>query len=426
MYHPNFFYNSQQQYFEGYQESHKSNLEILLENFNASQTHSHPNYLSNYQSQHFEETQEFYNPNQTYPQPNFLYDHHNQYFEESPESHKSHLEIIMENFNETSLMTRRFVETQNATPTYFEEPQESYNSNLEALAEDFNATQTYHQPNFLYDHHAQHFEESQDYHKSNLEIIMEDFIEAQTLSRLESMMTKHFEETQNATLAPFEESQESHNFNFETSMEDSDEMLTHSRLEAMMENFVETQTVQNQEFIKQSIQNNETLRQLTTMVESLATHNMALDTQIVQLEQKPLGDLLEEYIGTTISEEQIEMPEESNNEIEESDYEIEESDNVVEEISSEKRVEIEKNPPTLSEREVVEEVERETPIVIPLPYTPPISFPHSFVEAKVDSKSIMYVKILENIHTNAPLFEVLHKKRNLDDMKLRISLVIRG
>src|SRR3954470_12767528 len=396
MYHPNFFYNPHSQYFEESPGSYKSDLEILLENFNASQTHSHPNYLSNYQSQHFEETQEFY-PNQTYPQPNFLHNHHNQYFEESPESHKSDLETIMENFNETSMMTRRFMETQNATLTYFEEPQESYNSNLEV--EDFNATQTYHQPNFLYDHHAQHFEESQDYHKSNLEILMEEFIEAQNLSRVESMMTKHLEETQNATLAPFEESQESHNFNFEISMEDSDEMLTHSRLEAMMENFVETQTVQNQEFIKQSLQNIETLRQLTTMVESLATHNMTLETQISQLEQKSLGHLLEEYMETTISEEQIEIPEETDYEIEESDYEIEESDNVVEESSSEKRVEIEKNPPTPSEREVVEEVERKTPIVIPLPYTPPISFPQSFVEAKVDSKSIMYVKILENIHT---------------------------
>src|SRR4051812_1614211 len=108
-------------------------------------------------------------------------------------------------------------------------------------------------------------------------------------------------------------------------MEDPDETLTHSRLEAMMEHFVETQTVQNQEFIKQNLQNNETLMQLTTMVESLATHNMALETQISQLEQKSLGHLHEEYMETTITEEQIEIPEES-------DYEIEESENVVEEI----------------------------------------------------------------------------------------------
>src|SRR3954469_22615394 len=141
-------------------------------------------------------------------------------------------------------------------------------------------------------------------------------------------------------------------------MEDPDETLTHSRLEAMMEHFVETQTVQNQEFIKQSLQNNETLRQLTTIVESLATHNVTLETQISQLEQNLLGTFLEEYVDveTTISEKQIEIPEESDNEIEENDYEIEESDDVVENSSSEKRVEMDKNPPTPSEREVVEEI----------------------------------------------------------------------
>src|SRR3954467_10352804 len=113
-------------------------------------------------------------------------------------------------------------------------------------------------------------------------------------------------------------------------MEDPNETLTHSRLEAMMEHFVETQTIQNQEFIKQSLQNNETLRQLTTMVDSLATHNMTLETQISQLEQNLLGPFLEEHVDveTTISEKQIEIPEES-------DYEIEESNNVVEESPSE-------------------------------------------------------------------------------------------
>src|SRR3954471_23439734 len=113
MYHPKFFYNPCSQYFEESPGSYKSDLKILLENFNASLPDSHPNYLSHYQSQNFEESQEFYNSKQTYPKPNFLYDHHKQYFKESPESHKSDLEIIMENFNETSMMTKHFVETPN-------------------------------------------------------------------------------------------------------------------------------------------------------------------------------------------------------------------------------------------------------------------------------------------------------------------------
>ena len=64
---------------------------------------------------------EDYNAILTYHQPNFLYDHHTQYLEESQESYKSDLKIFMENFNEISTRTERFVETQNATLTHFEE-----------------------------------------------------------------------------------------------------------------------------------------------------------------------------------------------------------------------------------------------------------------------------------------------------------------
>ena len=48
-----------------------------------------------------------------------------------------------------------------------------------------------------------------------------------------------------------------------------------------------------------------------------------------------------------------------------------------EESSDEKRVKIEKNPPTPSKREVVEEVEKGAPIVMPHPYT------HRFLSRKV-------------------------------------------
>src|ERR1051325_2364223 len=193
MYNPNFSY-AHYQYFEEPQESHRSDLEILMENFNASQTYSYPNYLQNYQSPYFEEPQETYNFNQTYPKPNSLYNHQTQYFEESPEPYKSDLEILMENFNETSRMIERFGETQKETLTYFQD------------------------------------------------------------------------------------SEESQDFNFETPIEDSYEMITNSRLESMIEHFLETQTIQNEEVRKQSIQNNETLSQLTTMVEALATHNIGLET----------------------------------------------------------------------------------------------------------------------------------------------------
>lgn len=104
-----------------------------------------------------------------------------------------------------------------------------------------------------------------------------------------------------------------------------------------------------------------------------------------------------------------------------------ESQNQVEESSGEKRVEIEKNQPTPPDKEVIEEVEKEEPYVAPPPYNPLITFPPRFVEAKVDSQSKRYLEVLENIHTNSPLYEVLHKKRKLEDHETReIISVKRG
>ncbi|KAK2382193.1 hypothetical protein QL285_069741 [Trifolium repens] len=245
-------------------------------------------------------------------------------------------------------------------------------------------------PDFLYDYHSQYFEEPQDSHKSDLEILMEDFNATLTYSHpgyLYNYQSQHFEEPQ-----------ESYNFDFETLMEDFDATLTHSRLEPMIEHFVEIQNIQI-----------ETLRQLNNVVESLETSSKALETQISLLAQTPLGPFPEKHanIVTIYSEGQIENPKESD--------EVEESNNVVEESFGEQRVEIEKNPPTPPEREVVEEVEKEAPYVVPSPYNPPIPFSQRPVEAKIDSQSKTYVEVLENIYTNAPLSEVPRKKRKLED-----------
>jgi hypothetical protein len=166
----------------------------------------------------------------------------------------------------------------------------------------------------------------------------------------------------------------------------------------MIEHFVEIQNIQI-----------ETLRQLNNVVESLETSSKALETQISLLAQTPLGPFPEKHanIVTIYSEGQIENPKESD--------EVEESNNVVEESFGEQRVEIEKNPLTPPEREVVEEVEKEAPYVVPSPYNPPIPFSQRPVEAKIDSQSKTYVEVLENIYTNAPLSEVPRKKRKLED-----------
>ncbi|KAI5408480.1 hypothetical protein KIW84_054357 [Lathyrus oleraceus] len=77
------------------------------------------------------------------------------------------------------------------------------------------------------------------------------------------------------------------------------------------------------------------------------------------------------------------------------------------------------------EREVVEEVEKEALCVIPPPYKSPIPVMRRYVEVKLDPKSERYQELLENIHTNAHLFEILNKKRKLEDRETRKLISIK-
>lgn len=59
-----------------------------------------------------------------------------------------------------------------------------------------------------------------------------------------------------------------------------------SNLGLLMENFVITQTRQNDEFKNQNILTNEALEQLTTKIDNVSTHNKMLKTQIFQVSQQ--------------------------------------------------------------------------------------------------------------------------------------------
>ena len=47
------------------------------------------------------------------------------------------------------------------------------------------------------------------------------------------------------------------------------------------------------------------------------------------------------------------------------------------------------------------------------------------METPVDSQSKTYVAILNNIHINSPLFEVLPKKRKLEDHKIKDIIAVK-
>ena len=88
-------------------------------------------------------------------------------------------------------------------------------------------------------------------------------------------------------------------------------------------------------------------------------------------------------------------------------------------------MEIEKNEPTMFEKEVVKEVEKEASIVIPNHYIPLIPFPTFFMETPVDSQFKTHVAVMKNINTNAEPFEVLPKKRKLENHKIRDIITVK-
>lgn len=128
-----------------------------------------------------------------------------------------------------------------------------------------------------------------------------------------------------------------------------------------------------------------------------------METQFTQIAHIPLGSFPEGHINPviTISGKKVEN--------------VRENDKEVEDNSSDKKVEIEENPPTSPENEVVEEVEKETPYVASPSYKPSISFPQRFMEANVRAQPKSYAEILEKTHINVSLTKVLYKKRKLED-----------
>jgi uncharacterized coiled-coil protein SlyX len=59
-----------------------------------------------------------------------------------------------------------------------------------------------------------------------------------------------------------------------------------SNLELMMENFIAVQTQTNKEVLNQNIHTSEQIKQLTSKLDILATHNKMLETQISQVAQQ--------------------------------------------------------------------------------------------------------------------------------------------
>lgn len=69
-------------------------------------------------------------------------------------------------------------------------------------------------------------------------------------------------------------------------MENFIDTQTHSNLEFMMETFVTTQTLLNEEFRNQGLLTNKALRWLNPKIDNVVTHAKKLETQISHVDQQ--------------------------------------------------------------------------------------------------------------------------------------------
>ncbi|XP_039128971.1 uncharacterized protein LOC120265134 [Dioscorea cayenensis subsp. rotundata] len=147
-----------------------------------------------------------------------------------------------------------------------------------------------------------------------------------------------------------------------------------SNLETLLENFVVTQAKQNEEFKLQGQVMNEAIRQLTSKVDSLATHNKMLENQIAQQANPKLKQAENENIGVNPAEENDTQQQtaEHNN----------------------------------GDAEKVDETPRYIP---PKPYIPPVPFPQRLAKAKLDKQFGKFLEVLKKLYVNVPFTEALQQ-----------------
>ncbi|XP_050908939.1 uncharacterized protein LOC127122684 [Lathyrus oleraceus] len=170
-----------------------------------------------------------------------------------------------------------------------------------------------------------------------------------------------------------------------------------SNLELLMKNSMMTQTHQKNEIRNQNLLTNEALRQLTTRIDDVYTHNKKLETQISQVAQQKAS--------TSIPFGSFPRQPEQNPKGHLS-ASITHSGKCVGN-SSEREEEVEDSVPTPPKNEFIEDVEKEAPNVSHPPYKPIVPFPQRLVKAKVEAQFKKFVELLKKIHLNVSFTEAL-------------------
>ena len=153
-------------------------------------------------------------------------------------------------------------------------------------------------------------------------------------------------------------------------------------MKVLLENFVMSQSKRNEELINQTGFLNDTLIKLSSKVDSIATHNKMLETQISQVAQRVRQPKTNQMNASILRNgRQLEDP-----------------------IGKAKTSEVEKesNEPRSEENKVESEKPESPP-----PYKPKIPFPQRFSKSKLDEKFRKFFEMLNKLYINVPFTEAL-------------------
>ncbi|CAJ2627735.1 unnamed protein product [Trifolium pratense] len=206
-----------------------------------------------------------------------------------------------------------------------------------------------------------------------------------------------------------------------------------SNLELMMENFIAIQTQTNKEVLNQNIHTNEQIKQLTSRLDVLTTHNKMLETQIAQVAQQqastsaPAGIFPGQpepnprgHVNAIILRSGKQLDEPTNSK----------PDDPAMQQGSNKPTE--ESEPKEKEDSGEETKEKEKPYVPPPPYKPPIPYPQRLVQTKNVGQFKKFVELLQKLNITIPFTEaitqmpsyakflkdILTKKKKIEDEEI--------
>ncbi|XP_045802530.1 uncharacterized protein LOC123896150 [Trifolium pratense] len=184
-----------------------------------------------------------------------------------------------------------------------------------------------------------------------------------------------------------------------------------SNLELMMENFIAVQTQTNKEVLNQNIHTSEQIKQLTSKLDVLTTHNKMLETQIAQVAQQqastsvPAGIFPGQphpnprgHVNAVIlrSGTQYDGPTDPR------------TKNPAMQPNFDKTTEKESEPNEEGKEDSGEEtVEKKRPYAPPPPYKPPIPYPQRFEKSKSVGQFKKFVELLKQLNITIPFTEAI-------------------